>query len=234
MRPHATRLLQIGLGSGALPTALAPYGIESDVVEIDPEVVRIAQEHFKFSTTGQIRVEDGRTSLRSLAPASYDLVVHDTFTGGNSPEHLMSLEFLRHLRSVMRPGAILALNFVGFQHGPEAAASRAVLRTLRAVFPLVKVYRDMPPKELPDSISNLVFFASDEPFGFAIPANAAFENEVCEHILRTFQEWEVPLTGPLGSLITDDQNPLARLQLAIASDHFSFMRQLLPVEVWLD
>jgi hypothetical protein len=35
-------------------------------------------------------------------------------------------------------------------------------------------------------------------------------------------------------LITDDRNPLGRLQLAISSDHFKFMKELLPAEVWLD
>lgn len=234
MRPGATSMLQIGLGTGALPVALAPYGINADVVEIDPGVVRFAQEHFGFSTKGQIYVEDGRTGLRKLTPHSYDIVVHDTFTGGNTPEHLMSLEFLERVRSMMRPGGILALNFLGFQRGENAESSRAILRTLRAVFPVVRVFRDMELSELPDSISNIVFFASDASVDFEIPADAKFENDVCERILRNFRQWEILTLDSAGPIITDDLNPLARLQLAIASDHFSFMRQLLPDEVWLD
>src|SRR4051812_6450220 len=48
----------------ARPSALKAYGIRADVVEIDPEVVRMAKEYFGFSTQGTIHVEDARTYLR--------------------------------------------------------------------------------------------------------------------------------------------------------------------------
>jgi hypothetical protein len=39
---------------------------------------------------------------------------------------------------------------------------------------------------------------------------------------------------PDGPLITDEHNPLARLQLPIAEKHFEAMNKLLPVDLWLE
>lgn len=92
----------------------------------------------------------------------------------------------------------------------------------------------MPPDELPNSAANLIFFASDSPIDFPVPPDATFENEVCERTLRSFLGWELfKDQGNVGQLITDERNPLARLQLAIAGDHFRFMQDLFPPPVWL-
>ena len=230
IRPEAKNLLQVGLGIGSLPMALRPYGIRSDAVEIDPEVLRFARQYFGFSTSGDVFVEDARTFLQRT-DRRYDLIVHDTFTGGATPEHLLSLEVLNRIRGVLRPGGVLALNFVGYAQGPKAAAAAAVARTLRVVFPNVRAFRDGPPEE--GGLTNLVFFASDAAFDFKIPDDARFENDTCAEVLRSFRSWEVLQEVPAGPPITDGWNPLARLQLPIAEEHFEAMNKLLPREVWV-
>jgi spermidine synthase len=212
--------------------SLQPYGIKADVVEIDPVVVRFAREHFAFSTSGDYYVEDARTFL-GRTDRRYDVIIHDTFTGGSTPEHLLSLEVIYRLREILRPGGVLAVNFAGYQRGPEAAASLAVARTLRAIFPMVHVFRDSAPSERPDNAANMIFFAANSDLDFSIPADARFESEVCEATLRSLQGWEVLKNVPDGALVTDELNPLARLQLPIAEDHFAAMNKLLPPEVWL-
>jgi spermidine synthase len=232
-RPQAKDLLQIGLGVGSLPMALQRFGVKSDVVEIDPKVVQFAQQYFGFKTKGEIIVEDARTFLRRT-DRKYDLIVHDTFTGGATPEHLLSVEVLQRLRSVLRPGGILALNFVGYSEGPGAEASHAVARTMRVVFPMLRVFRDSPPDHRPTSTTNLVFFATDSTLDFRVPEGATFENHICENVQRSFAKWEVLKQIPAGSVITDARNPLARLQLTSAEEHFEAMRKLLPKEIWLN
>jgi SAM-dependent methyltransferase len=222
----AKDLLEIGLGTGALPVIADRNGIKVDAIEIDPAVVRFAQTYFGFSTRGEIFVEDARTFLQRT-DRRYDLIVHDTFTGGTTPEHLLSLEVLRRIHEVLRADGVLALNFVGYQDGPKAEASRAVARTLRSVFRSVRIFRDSPPGENPSEASNLIFFASDAPVAFSIPAQSR------EKVLHSFQDWEVLKDVPEGQLITDSRNPLARLQLAIAEEHFDGMNKLLPFDVWL-
>jgi spermidine synthase len=137
-------MLEIGLGIGSLPSILTARGLDVDVVEIDRAVVRAAREYFGFSTRGETFVEDARTFLRRTE-RRYDLIVHDTFTGGTTPEHLLSLEVLRNIHDLLHPGGVLALNFVGYEDGPHAEATLLVARTVRAVFPKVRTFRDSAP-----------------------------------------------------------------------------------------
>jgi spermidine synthase len=231
-RPKAQSLLQIGLGIGSLPMALKPRGIVSDIVEIDPEVVRFARQYFGFSTEGAEFVEDARTLIQRI-DRHYDIVVHDTFTGGGTPEHLLSLEVVQRIRSLLRPAGVLALNFVGYDSGPKAEATFAVARTLKAVFPVVRLFRDSAPSERPNGATNLLFFASSDSLDFRIPPDAKFETELCANILKSFADWEILKSVPDGPIITDGHNPLARLQLPIAEEHFDGMHELLPREVWV-
>lgn len=231
LRPDAKDLLVIGLGTGALPTALAKRGVRADVVEIDPAVARYAERYFGFATAGETHIEDARTFLRR-AEKTYDFIVHDTFTGGATPEHLLSIEVVRQLRATLRPGGVLALNMVGFQHGHRALATWAVHRTLRAEFPIVRAFRDSPIERRPEETTNITFFASDLPLNFAIPADAAFNDPYCAKILPALAGWEIVQEVPSGDVITDARNPLGRLQLAVAEAHYAAMAELLPPEVW--
>ena len=232
LRPNARDALQIGLGIGSLPRALSSRGIRFDAVEIDPSVVRFAKQYFGFLPNGDVHEEDARTYLRHTQHR-YDVVVHDTFTGGTTPEHLLSLEVLQRIHAILRPGGVLALNFIGYHVGEQAEASFAVARTIGAVFAHVRVFRDAPLTNEPDSPGNLLFFASDDNVAFNIPTNTQFESTVCEEILRSFQTWEVLRHVPSGVLITDARNPLARLQIRTAEKHFAAMNELMPAEIWL-
>jgi spermidine synthase len=224
-------MLQIGLGTGALASALHGQRLVIDAVEIDPSVVRFAREYFGFQPTGTVYEEDARTFLGRAGPR-YDIVVHDTFTGGTTPEHLLSREVLERVRDRLRPGGVLVLNFAGFVRGPGAEATWAVASTLRAAFANVRAFGDEPLEERADEGRNVIFFASDAPLAFAIPDVLHAENATCKRVLRSFQSWELPAL-PQGPVITDARNPLARLQLPVAEEHYEAMNKLLPPEVWL-
>lgn len=233
-RPRGRDLLQIGLGIGTLPMALSPHGIRTDVVEIDPEVIRLAREWFAFEPSGDVTCQDGRAFLHRVAKR-YDFVVHDTFTGGAVPDHLLSVEVLERIREVLRPGGLLALNFVGAYQGPLAASAQAVAATVRHVFPHVRCFRDLSPAKDPEGLSNLLFFASDDPVDFAIPPGTTFESPLCEEILTSFQGWEVLRDVPAGApVVTDARNPLARLSLPVSEAYRGLMRGLYGREFWLE
>jgi MFS family permease len=234
LRPNAQSAVQLGLGIGSLPLALQSRGLKVDVVEIDPTVIRFAVAHFGFNTRGDTFEEDARTFI-NRAPKRYDFVVHDTFTGGTTPEHLLSIEVVRGLRNILVPNGVVALNFVGHADGEDAAAASAVARTLREVFHHVRVFRDSRDAQegKDNAASNLLFFASDSDIDFRIPDNAVFENDGCERTSRAFGAWEVLKQPPPGQLITDANNPLARLEIPTAIEHFYAMNQLLPVDVWI-
>jgi spermidine synthase len=229
-RPAGRTALVVGLGTGEVAASLARHEVRSDVVEIDPQVVHFAKEYFAFRPTGDVFTEDARTFVRRTN-RHYDFVIHDTFTGGETPEHLLSVEVLEQIRNVLEPSGVLALNVVGATEGELSPLVAAVQRTIRHVFPHVRTFRDSAKRS--HELSNIVSFASQEAFDFA-PPSPPFESRSCEHTLTHFLAWEVH--GELDSrapLITDANNPLARLSVPVSEAFSEALAKRYPKEFWL-
>ncbi len=115
-QPNPQRILVIGLGGGTVPTALAQLlpDAKINVVEIDPAVVKAAEDYFDFRETENTRVivSDGRVyTKRALARKErYDLIMLDAFNGDYIPEHLMTREYLEETKQLLNPGAVLVAN----------------------------------------------------------------------------------------------------------------------------
>jgi len=116
LNPEPTRILILGLGGGTLPMALDEMLPEAriDVVEIDPAVVRVAREYFRFAPSSRVDVfaQDGRVFIKRAVQQErrYDLVMLDAFNGEYIPEHLMTREFLEETEQLLAPGGVLAAN----------------------------------------------------------------------------------------------------------------------------
>ena len=116
LNPNPRRVLIAGLGGGSLPSALTTLFPEAqiDVIEIDQAVVNVAKEFFDFEETDQVSVivNDARVYVKraALLDKKYDLVILDAFTGDYIPEHLLTLEFLQEVRSIMTPDGVLVAN----------------------------------------------------------------------------------------------------------------------------
>lgn len=96
----------VGMGIGTL----AAYGKPGDTMrfyEINPEVIRIAQEQFSFLDAAQAKCElitgDARLSLERESDHDFDVLVLDAFSGDAIPTHLLTREafelYDRHLAS---------------------------------------------------------------------------------------------------------------------------------------
>lgn len=114
--PEPASVLIIGLGGGTLPIAFSELFPEAtiDVVEIDEAVVRVAKQYFFFEETPNMKVAvaDGRVFVKRaiLAKKKYDYVILDAFTGDYIPEHLMTLEFLNEVKSILSDDGVLVSN----------------------------------------------------------------------------------------------------------------------------
>lgn len=114
--PHPRHILVVGLGGGTIPATLATLFPEAriDVAEIDPAVDRVARKYFAFRETPHMKVtiSDGRVFVKraALAHRHYDLVILDAFNGDYIPEHLMTLEFLNEVKSILSAGGVLVAN----------------------------------------------------------------------------------------------------------------------------
>jgi hypothetical protein len=232
-KPDGKSLLLLGLGVGSLPVSMARHGVISDVVEIDGEVVRLAQTHFRFKPTGEVFVEDARAFVKR-GTKRYDFVVHDTFTGGDNPDHLLSLEMMRELKARLTPEGIALVNLVGTDTGDLSKPAQAFNRTIRSAFEYVRVFRDGPSKGA-DELSNLLFFAANSPIEFQNAAEFQYESEHCEQTLTEFQSWEtlkdIDESAPL---ILDAENPMNRLSLPVSEKFHRHIDQMYGPEFWVN
>ena len=139
VKPGGRRALMIGLGAGLLPRWYAARGVETDVVDIDPEVVRLARTYFGFPASGRVVIDDARHFLATV-DRPYDYVILDVFNGDTTPGYLLSREAVSLLRARLTPGGVLGVNLVG-SLGPGAFMTASVVRTLEQAFESVSVYR---------------------------------------------------------------------------------------------
>jgi len=116
LNPDPHSILIIGLGGGTLPRTLRKLLPDSDidVVEIDPAVVSVAKQYFGYHTDAhqQVFEEDGRAYVRRMLRTDkrYELIMLDAYDHQYIPEHLLTLEFLSQVRSLLVPGGIVAAN----------------------------------------------------------------------------------------------------------------------------
>ena len=114
--PTPKRILIVGLGGGTLPMALRELVPSAliDTVEIDPAVIRVANDYFGYRTDAQNRIftEDARVfgKRAKIKGQRYDLVILDAFNGDYIPEHLMTVEYLQEMRDLLTPNGTLVAN----------------------------------------------------------------------------------------------------------------------------
>ena len=112
------RLAIVGLGAGTLACYARP-GESWDFFEIDPAVIRIAQDGRFFHYLSDCRERgvkvnilagDARTRLRDAPDRAYRLIVLDAFSSDALPLHLISHEAIQLYRRKLAPGGLLAFN----------------------------------------------------------------------------------------------------------------------------
>lgn len=112
-RPRG-KVAVIGLGCGTL-AGYGRKGQQFTYYEIDPAVIRIAQEHFTFLRDSPLGPEglrpivpgDARLTLARAPDRAYDLLVIDAFSSDAIPLHLLTREALHLYLSKLAPDGML-------------------------------------------------------------------------------------------------------------------------------
>jgi len=108
----------IGLGTGTL-ACYADRGQSYTFYEIDPAVERIAANPAYFTFIGdaakrgahvKVILGDGRLTIATAKPRSYDLIVLDAFSSDSIPMHLLTRQALKLYVSKLSDGGLLALH----------------------------------------------------------------------------------------------------------------------------
>jgi len=140
-RPEPPRVLIVGLGGGSLPMLFRRHwpAMQIDVVDIDPGVIDAARKFFGFCEDPQLRAvaADGRKFIEECRQP-YDVIFLDAFGSDNIPYALATKEFLKAVRSALKPDGLVVANIWSSVSNP---LYNSMVRTYQDVFDNVYVVR---------------------------------------------------------------------------------------------
>jgi spermidine synthase len=140
------RVLFVGGGGFSGPKRFVQeYDATVDVVEIDPEVVRVAREYFGVEESDQLNVHvgDGRQFIEET-DNEYDLIVMDAYKKDQVPFHLTTQEFFELTESKLSEDGILFANVISAPSGPGSQFLRAEVNTLQTIYPQIYTFPTSP------------------------------------------------------------------------------------------
>ena len=218
------RVLMLGLGGGSIQRAYQHYytNVMVDTVEIDPVVVKVAEEYFKVKETPTLKIhnQDGRIFL-SRTSENYDVIILDAYTksryGSSIPPHLTTKEFFALAGGHLTTNGVLAYNVIGNIQDSRPEIVGALYRTLKEVFPQVYAF--------PAGTSlNVVLVATKSalPFNYArVQREGAALVQTRKVTLPTFAARlkvfrnAPPRSAGVSPVLTDDRAPVESLMSGI-------------------
>ncbi|MBS0422877.1 MAG: fused MFS/spermidine synthase [Proteobacteria bacterium] len=218
LTPQISRALLIGQGAGHMAMTLKKYGIVTDTLEIDPAVAEAASRYFGFTPSGKTIIGDARYEIRKLT-GKYDLIILDVFTGGSEPVHLLTVETMSQLRSLLSGHGVLALNFVAFLEDGKNKALASVAKTLAQVFPHQQVFISEPDTDFND----FIFLAAHQAI--------EYDNDIIPAEQRNWlKARRITIDQSPGTVLTDNLNPLEMLQIRKSEQYRRLIVELLGID----
>lgn len=123
LHPAPKRMLMVGLSSGSWATVLADApGLERlDIVEINPDYVRLIENEplvapLLRNPKVHVHIDDGRRWMEAHPDEKFDVIVQNTtwYWRGHSA-NLLSEEYMRLGQAHLRPGGVLLFNTTWFR-----------------------------------------------------------------------------------------------------------------------
>ncbi len=119
-RAQQQEVLIVGLGGGGMVHFLRHVdpNVRVDAIDIDPEVVRLADKYFNVRTEGNVNVATA-DGFKFIAEAKqpYDVIYMDAFLkpsadtdGTGAPLALRTQQFYKQMQAKLKPGGVVAFN----------------------------------------------------------------------------------------------------------------------------
>lgn len=211
-KPDSKQVLVIGLGPGVVVGGLQERGILTDVVDIDPLVVTMAERHFGFRPQRPVVVDDGRYVLAQDGQR-YDAILMDVFNGDITPGHLLSREALGRAKARMSEDGVLVMNLIGGL-GEGSRALPAIINTLRTQFSDLAVFPLFPESGNGGAGGNFVVLARNGSLAEALALRHVDGTHplAAAGVESALRQGRVPGVTGDGLVLTDDFNPLDVLE----------------------
>jgi spermidine synthase len=226
-RRKSFKALFLGGGGYTFPRFIeAKYPkAEIHVVEIDPEITRVAKKYLGVSEDTRIHSfnEDGRWFVMNCKErGTYDFIFGDAFNDLSIPYHLTTKEFAMQLKSLLKPDGILIANVIdSFKKG---AFMPSYIRTLEEVFGKGNAHLMTLSSDYEKiGISTCVVVASPQKLDMDdfVRSVKRKGEEMTSHVLPQEQMQEY-LKDRYSVILTDDYVPVDNLIAPIFEERFGY------------
>ena len=208
LNPDGKECLVIGLGAGLVPAWYQKQGVNTEVVDIDPEVADLARTYFGFNPAIPVHIEDARYFLVN-SEKRYDFLILDVFNGDTTPGHLLSLEAMQLVKQRLSTNGVLAINLMGSFNRSNSLMTASAVKTLQQVFDQVVIFPTFDPAK--SGSGNMEIIAYN---GKLRPMQLSRINDYDIHPAASrgvYMGIEKPFMFPAGTpamVLTDDYNPI--------------------------
>lgn len=193
-------VLLLGLGGGAVAASLSKAGMEVTAVELDERMIEVAQKYFGLPSDVRVITDDARHAMEQLNE-QYDIIVVDLFNGEVTPSHVLSIESIDRMKTLLTENGKIIFNTYGYIDLPYGQGNISLLKTLSESG--LKYRIGMNGKTEQEDYRNFLIVASQSDL-------PEVENEYTE-----------PIDIAKGDLITD-ANPVLEYQNAGAAKRWRY------------
>jgi len=226
---NSLKALFLGGGGYTFPRFMEAKYPEAkiDVVEIDPEITKVAHQYLGISGDSRIRSmnEDGRWFvMSSKETGSYDFIFGDAFNDLSIPYHLTTKEFAAQLKRLLKPNGLLLANVIdSFKVGQFMPS---YIRTLEEVFGKENVHLILLGSDYEKiGISTCVIVASPQKLDMDDFAKTIEKDgrEMTSHVMPQ-EKLQQYLKERYSVVLTDNYVPVDNLIAPIFEERFGYRR----------
>jgi spermidine synthase len=131
--PENAQMLHVGLGAGTIPDFIHRHfpKVRQRVVELSPEVIGIAYQHFGLPRSSRLEVvqDDGLHHLR-VTRDEFDMIVFDAFHANGAAPEMTTANAFQLAMERLKPGGW----FVNNAWGSDVALLRTIVSALKERF----------------------------------------------------------------------------------------------------
>jgi spermidine synthase len=122
--------LVLGLGGGLTANLLLDKGYKVAGVELDQRIIDIAKKYFYMNSDVEAVCDDARHYL-NITNTKLDVLLIDIFKAEEQPSHVITVESLQKIKSLLNPDGKLIINWHGYSTGKRGLGTAILLNTLK-------------------------------------------------------------------------------------------------------